>query len=66
MKKIAGIFFVTILMMSCATLFNPKKVEVSFSSEPEGAAVYVNGHNMGKSRCLNRNALSAFSSASGD
>ena len=36
------------VITGCATLFNPKKADVSFSSDPEGATVFVDGFNMGK------------------
>ena len=35
-------------LMSCATLFANKTPEVRMQSDPDGATVYVNGNNMGK------------------
>ncbi len=40
------IFFIH--LVSCATLFKSSTEEVSFSSEPTGAKVYVNGQFMGE------------------
>lgn len=42
---ILGMFWV---MSGCATILAGKQANVSFSAEPEGASVYVNGSLMGK------------------
>ena len=40
--------FSLLFLNSCATLFKGSTEEVSFSSEPTGAEVYVNGQYMGE------------------
>ncbi len=40
--------FSLLFLNSCATLFKGSTEEVSFSSEPTGAEVYVNGQHMGE------------------
>ena len=43
-----SIIIIFISFVSCATLFKGSTEEVSFSSEPTGAKVYVNGQFMGE------------------
>jgi PEGA domain len=46
-------FITAIILSSCATLFNGQSVDtVSFSSDPDGARVYVNGNLSGKTPFL--------------
>lgn len=54
MKKFykVGLFFsflavASLILLSCATIFKGSTDDVSFSSEPSGAKVYVNGNLLG-------------------
>lgn len=47
MKRVLGIAAVVVLCTSCATIFNNKTPEVSMTSMPAGAMVYVNGNYFG-------------------
>jgi hypothetical protein len=46
MKKILPVSLAALFLfgiLGCATLFNQEEKEVGFSSDPEGAKVYING-----------------------
>ena len=47
-KRICFFLVSTILLNSCATLFNGSTETVSFSSDPSGAKVYANGSLLGE------------------
>ena len=42
------LFCFIVAIAGCATLFKQKDAKVSFTSDPEGAMVYINGNKMGK------------------
>ena len=42
------VLFLSIALIGCATLFKPKNAVVGFSSDPEGANVYIDGYDRGR------------------
>ena len=50
MKKIFLIFLLSLFLFysGCATIFQGSKDEINMSSEPSGAKILVNGHDVGK------------------
>jgi len=50
MKKLISVFilFTFLFYSGCATIFQGSKDELSFYSEPSGAKILVNGHDVGK------------------
>lgn len=48
MKKLLSLLLILLLLTNCATIFKGSTDTVSFSSDPTGASVYVDGMNMGK------------------
>ena len=42
------IITISFLFIGCATIFSGSKEEVSLSSEPKGASIFINGMNRGK------------------
>jgi len=50
-KRFIGLFLILFLVVSvtgCATLFKQKSRTVHFSSDPNGANIFINGNRMGK------------------
>jgi len=51
MPKAITVLLCCVLMLSfigCATLFKQKNRTVDFDSDPQGAAIYINGNRMGR------------------
>ncbi|MBI5574395.1 MAG: PEGA domain-containing protein [Elusimicrobia bacterium] len=47
-KRFIVVLVVSSFLLGCATIFKGGKQKIGFSSDPDGAKVYVNGQNMGK------------------
>jgi len=46
--KVVIVISVVMLTAGCATIFKQKERVVSFETEPQGAAIYIDGNRMGK------------------
>ncbi len=52
MGIVIGFLVAVVLFNGCATIFSGSKNDVSFSSDPSGASIYIDGMLMGKTPLL--------------